>query len=228
MLFPDGGGKKGKTRPAMLNGTLEMGREMSAKTVRKVPFRQYKRKYLESLGKTLGFRAPMRSTLFTMLAGIPFSWTPDVPNDEHRESDGRDLRRLYSEESGIVPDDDSLESVECWPASVLEVIVSLAMAAEDASVNPPYSPGEGTRWWFWHMMCNLGIVYSDQVGAVQACTEGIGPDPALTAKVVDKWLERRYSRSGKGGLFPVPETKKDQRKVELWYQLSEYLGYVDA
>ena len=210
----------------MVNGTLEMGRTMAARTSREVPFRQFKRLYLEHLGKKLGFRAPMRSTLFTMLAGIPFRWVPEVPNDEHRESDGRDLRRLYSEESGVRPDRESEESMECWPASALEVIVSLAMAADDGSINPPYDAGDGVEWWFWHMLCNLGLVYSDEVPDIQAGKATV--DPMMVSKVIDKWLDRRYGKSGKGGLFPIPTTKRDQKYIELWYQLSEYLAYVDA
>ena len=42
-------------------------------------------------------------------------------------------------------------------------------------------------------------------------------------------VERRYKRSGEGGLFPLKNAAKDQRKVEIWYQLSSYLleNYVD-
>ena len=40
---------------------------------------------------------------------------------------------------------------------------------------------------------------------------------------VDKLLGRDYFRDGFGGLFPLKHAKKDQRKVEIWYQLQNWL-----
>jgi hypothetical protein len=34
---------------------------------------------------------------------------------------------------------------------------------------------------------------------------------------------RTYDRRGHGGLFPLQRSNRDQRRVEIWYQLSEYL-----
>ena len=41
--------------------------------------------------------------------------------------------------------------------------------------------------------------------------------------VLNIMIERKYNRKGEGGLFPLKSTKRDQRKVELWYQLNNYL-----
>ena len=37
-------------------------------------------------------------------------------------------------------------------------------------------------------------------------------------------LAREYSDNGHGGLFPLKNPKKDQRKVEIWYQMTEYIN----
>jgi len=34
---------------------------------------------------------------------------------------------------------------------------------------------------------------------------------------------RRYSKTGKGGLFPLKHPKKDQTEVEIWYQMQQYV-----
>lgn len=36
-------------------------------------------------------------------------------------------------------------------------------------------------------------------------------------------LERKYDEFGNGGLFPLRSPSKDQRRVEIWYQLCEYI-----
>jgi hypothetical protein len=41
--------------------------------------------------------------------------------------------------------------------------------------------------------------------------------------ILNTFLWRTYDPTGVGGLFPLREPKHDQRKEELWYQLSAYL-----
>ena len=41
--------------------------------------------------------------------------------------------------------------------------------------------------------------------------------------ILDRWIERKFSRNGKGSPFPLKKPKKDQRKVELWYQMQGYI-----
>ena len=51
------------------------------------------------------------------------------------------------------------------------------------------------------------------------------------ALILNKIIDRGYSRRGVGGLFPLKYSKNDQRKVELWYQMHSYLienYYVDG
>lgn len=210
-------------------GTLAEGSECTMGGVRTIPFDTFKRNYLVNLGRMLKFSDPMHNSFFILLSEMPFTWSPSVPNDEHRESDGRDLRRLYAEDACVEVDPRDADQMELWEASVLEVLVSLAMAATDSSVHQRYSPRDGVEWWFWRMVTNLGIVDPTAIEPIRRDNDWKSmPDLDLTRKSIVKWLERRYSRTGKGGIFPVPKTRKDQRRVELWYQLAEYLDYIDA
>ncbi len=72
---------------------------------------------------------------------------------------------------------------------------------------------------FWEIWCNLGLDLYD--GVDYGTKEEVG-------YLIDCWVSRRYLRDGKGGCFPLRKPRrKDQRKVELWYQMSEYLGEND-
>ena len=42
--------------------------------------------------------------------------------------------------------------------------------------------------------------------------------------IIKRFLERAYNRSGRGGLFPIKRVLKDQRRVEIWYQMMDYIS----
>lgn len=42
-------------------------------------------------------------------------------------------------------------------------------------------------------------------------------------KILDTVINRKYKRNGLGGFFPLKHADRDQRKVELWYQLNAYV-----
>jgi hypothetical protein len=69
-------------------------------------------------------------------------------------------------------------------------------------------------YWFWHLVNNMGLLgFNDRSKFPQQEVED------RTSIVI--W--RTYDPDGNGGLFPLRGTRNDQRKVEIWYQLSEYL-----
>jgi hypothetical protein len=71
--------------------------------------------------------------------------------------------------------------------------------------------------WFWKILENAGLdLYDD--GAFY----GHHGNTEVN-EILNKIINREYRRDGKGGLFPLKRTNKDQRKVELWYQMNEYL-----
>lgn len=134
-----------------------------------------------------------------------FVWI--IPNDDNRVEDGRDLRDEFIHQHKIVPDPEWM-GLKC---SILEMLIGLSRrAAFEATEGGP-------RDWFWIFIKNLDLIdlndakYNDSATAVEV------------DEILDQFVWRNYSPSGKGGLFPLKEADEDQRKVELWYQLAAYL-----
>ena len=140
-------------------------------------------------------------------------------NDQNRVDDGKMLRNIFRDET-LYNNYASIDRPNC---SVLEMLVALAIRMESILEDP--NEGDRTVIWFWEILDNLGLSkytnYNIKYGAGNPVTE--------INDIVDNLVERRYKRSGEGGLFPLKNATKDQRKVEIWYQLSSYLleNYVD-
>lgn len=138
-----------------------------------------------------------------------FRWF--VPNDDNRAFDGKALRERFCDEMGIMYVHDYFIE-EC---SMLELIIGLAyrcefiMADENGNLDM-----EG---WFWKFISNADLDRFTDVPYYDLW-EGEAVDDILNTII-----DRTYGYNGDGGLFPLKCPRKDQRKVELWYQMSEYL-----
>lgn len=128
----------------------------------------------------------------------PFEWL--IANDDNRLEDGLELRIEF----GL-----DLQKFAYIPCSVLEVLVALARRLA-------FETGEEDAEWFWRMIANLGLGHMSD----EEFPEG---GEAVTAMALQRFIERRYDRDGHGGIFPLRESNIDQRKVEIWYQMSAYL-----
>jgi hypothetical protein len=162
--------------------------------------------YLYHLTKAPSHRDPRRS-YFSLLAQLhikPFYWF--VHNDDNRETDGKELRNEFLSEHDVSEPDQPWDEV---PASVLEVLIGLARRLSFESYGEPAQ-------WFWVLLQNLGI--DRYVDAVYQ--DDIAED---VERVLNLLLSREYGRDGTGGLFPLRTTSSDQRRVEIWYQMSAYL-----
>lgn len=134
--------------------------------------------------------------------------------DRNRDMDGREWRNRYG---GELP-----PAFRKRPASVLEVLLGLAdrMAFE-------LDDEEGIAPYFWEMIENLGINYTDY----QFDNRGKTLDRKVD-KTVQRWMSRQYDSHGLGGIFPlesVPEFYEsdefqNQNRLELWYQMQLYLA----
>lgn len=128
-----------------------------------------------------------------------------IDRDLNRVNDGLQLREKY------MGDDSDYIDGEC---SVLELMIALAQRIDDIM----YDPDVGEDWvrWFWEMIENLGL---DKF-----------PDSNFSTKAVDliiqRFIDRKYDSDGLGGLFPLmyPDSRIDQRDVEIWYQMQAYLN----
>ena len=149
-------------------------------------------------------RNPSRTywKLLKQLYTKEFVWI--IPNDDNRAEDGRDLRYEFIEDQGLNYVDPDWLHLGC---SMLEMLVALSRRLF-------FEAEEKPRWWFWHLIENLGL--SGYTDAVDIPTNKVND-------VLDRVIWRTYSRSGNGGLFPLKKPSRDQRDVEIWYQLSAYL-----
>jgi hypothetical protein len=139
--------------------------------------------------------------LFRQLFKTEFIWF--VPNDDNRAEDGRELRGEWA----------SLEDVHVdaeWAGlgcSFLEMLIGLSRRLE-------FMTDRDVTYWFWHLIGNLGLLgHNDRARFPEEDVDD------RTSAVI--W--RTYDRNGDGGLFPLRHADKDQRKVEIWYQLNSYL-----
>jgi len=134
-----------------------------------------------------------------------------IPNDDNRGEDGKQLRQRFVDEGG--PQGLSLSQNE--PCTVLEMLIGLAYRLEFESANSRWekTPGE----WFWILLDNLGLGWCDNMKFVQ-----IKNTDELHLKI-GVCLDRHYKSDGNGGLFPLKEPRKDQRRIEIWYQMSAYI-----
>lgn len=140
-------------------------------------------------------------TLTRQMFTKPFAWF--VPNDDNRVEDGRSLRDEFIEDLGLDDVDPDWMQLDC---SMFELLIGLSRRLSFQTEGEP-------REWFWHLVDNLGIRYNDRERY----------PTALVEEVLDNVIWRTYKRNGDGGLFPLRHADRDQRDVELWYQLSAYL-----
>jgi hypothetical protein len=139
--------------------------------------------------------------LLRQLYSIEFVWF--VPNDDNRAEDGRELRSEWAAELGELVNPEWL-SLGC---SFLEMLIALSRRLA-------FEAEGDTSSWFWHLLNNMELLgFNDRSHFSEQEVED------RTSTVI--W--RTYGYDGNGGMFPLRNPNQDQRKTEIWYQLSEYL-----
>lgn len=123
-----------------------------------------------------------------------------VPYDENRAADGIELRHKYEAEVGPLP-----PKVYSEPCTLLEMIIALAERMSFEIMD--YDQDLDIPTCFWLMMENLGIRKNHE----------------MNPPIIRRLNDRTYQRNGRGGLFPVNHSDRDQRDVELWYQMHGYI-----
>lgn len=132
-----------------------------------------------------------------------YEFVPTVQGDYNRASSGLGVRQEFIRmtQYGRGPDWDHIG------CSVFEMLMALA---NDAS----WQTSEPLRVWFWRFIQNLQLEDYRRV------------DPDDIPDIEEKlfaFVWRQYDDNGFGGIFPLRMTEHDQRMVEIWYQLAEYV-----
>ena len=150
------------------------------------------------------------TNLLSYLDSVDFEYL--MPLDGNRAEDGIKLRYIYSERYGY-DSSIAIDILDRGPCSILEMMVALAKRCEDTIMHNP-DHGNRTSIWFWGMITSLGLLEMDDVNF----------DIVIIDDILDRFLNREYSPDGKGGLFTIPNCDKDLTKVEIWYQMCQYLN----
>lgn len=165
---------------------------------------EYDRRYFSWLCSMVGVRPnSMAGELLMEFHSHPFIMS--VERDENRYEDGLTLRRAFSFESDIHYVPDNWYSKEC---SFLEMMVALSERLgmhidADTSVT------------FWHLMRNLGLNKMSEV-----------PETEIE-KIIDTVNHRTFERDGSGSLFPLRVATRDQRHIEMYAQMQDYIMELD-
>jgi hypothetical protein len=129
-----------------------------------------------------------------------------VPHDENRIADGIDLRYEFLANCEDVQGDPNWTRSPC---TMLELLVVLSRQLA-------FEMDESPVIWFWHLIEVLGLKHFND-------REYDGHAAEEIEEILNRVIWRTYSSNGSGGLFPLRNPPRDQRKVELWYQLNAYL-----
>lgn len=170
--------------------------------------------------------------LFAELYSTKFRAMLDKDND--RASDGYDLRYRFAEY--ICDKDNKMDLNKYYESTnkinatideitksldtvgdfnLLELLIALAIKCEEQFMSDP-SYGNRTQQWFWNMITNLGLGEMRD-GAFNVDTYN---------KIINTFLDHRYTRDGKGGLFYVRNSPEDMRNIDIWKQLLIYVNSI--
>lgn len=138
--------------------------------------------------------------LLWYLYNYDFTWI--IEHDANRAAYGLDLRYEFS--PGYYEGNK--------PCSVLEMLVALAHGWEH-EITYDFHLGDRSAQWFWLMLDNLGLL-------------DVPGDPSFSptfGKIIGTWLGRQFEFNGFGSPFPLKNPSRDQRKIEIWLQLQDYV-----
>lgn len=152
------------------------------------------------------------SKLFKFLHSIEFTYSIDL--DANRAQDGIDFRYRFGHEHGYSRDQIAMK-LDNTPCSVFEMMVALAFRVEE-QIMTDEAYGDRTGQWFWNMINSLGLGHMDDSEF----------NERYCYHVISKFLDRRYSPDGRGGLFVIENCDEDLRDVEIWTQCMWYLNEI--
>lgn len=173
--------------------------------------------YLEELKRGVGrpedkdLKSYQYEEVLDVLHSIYFEWS--IKNDDNRNADGLDLREYIAINNQDVK---AYVPVRGSKATVLEVLMALSSRMSDI-INNVETPQE----LFWGMLDRLGI-YDARWHLWGDNEEPVHRNYLID--IINKWMNRDYHYSGRGGIFPLTRGDEDQRKVEIWYQMYAYIS----
>jgi hypothetical protein len=131
-----------------------------------------------------------------------FKWS--ITMDDNRLADGMDIRHEFADSHDV----DRRVMDELGPCSFIEVLLGLSRRME-------FVAGGTAPRWAWQLLMNLGL---------ERMWDHLSRPKAQTVhEILQTVINRTYAPNGQGGFFPLAWPDRDQRQVELWYQLNSYV-----
>ena len=153
---------------------------------------------------------PGRNYMELILSMHGCEFRPKVAMDQNRGADGLQLRVDFMNEHGAFG-----SATNRGPCTFLEFLIGLAKRMSFLM------HGEGdhshTEFYFWALVDNLGLSKVNDDNWYNANGEFFLEDAVWRVN------ERQYLYNGAGGLFPIRNAQRDQRTVEIWYQMNAWL-----
>ena len=131
-------------------------------------------------------------------------FVPLLHMDENRAAYGKELRREFLLAADAPDNPEWRETLGC---SIFELLIAVARDLEfQTEVSRVRS--------FWELVNNLRLIDFHDASDF---------DPAYVDGILGVFVDRSYLPDGYGGLFPLRDAQRDQREVEIWYQMFDYL-----
>lgn len=131
-----------------------------------------------------------------------FTWSVDM--DDNRLADGMELRMEFAELNRV----SRATMRSLGPCSFLEVLLGLSRRLS-------FVAGGTSSRWAWQLLVNLRL---------ERMWDHLSRSKTQTVlHILDTVIQRNYAPNGVGGFFPLAWPDRDQRPVELWYQLNAYV-----
>lgn len=191
-----------------------MGRVAELSECRRATDTEIRNEYFQWLCSLVGADEPDHSymLLCRYLHNKEFVWA--IRNDENRADDGCRLRDIFADETYY-------DDYRCLdePCSVMEMLIALAIRIAEN-----FDDGEEEahiRFWYWKMIENLWGLNMDDLNDQNFTKYGFSY--YTFEDKLNVWMSRQFRKDGLGGIFPLKFAQKNQRRLEIWYQMQSYL-----
>lgn len=142
------------------------------------------------------------------------TFIPMIERDQNRAYDGIALR---DEAPKLLVPEETINTIDS-PCSFLEFLIGLARRMNYIYARPDE---DRTQDCFWTLLRNLGLDELDD----SRYSDFVVADEMVDA-AVSRVNERTFETNGYGGLFPLEHPRINQRNVEIWYQMNQYMTEV--
>ena len=142
------------------------------------------------------------SDLISVMFDTEFQWL--IRMDGNRIEDALELRAEFADGHDVPRS--VMETL--GPCSFLEVLIGLSRRLS-------FVGGGTAPRWAWQLLVNLKLERMwDRLSRSKMQT---------VLHILETVIQRTYEPNGVGGFFPLAWAEADQTKIELWYQLNNYV-----